>query len=227
MSRRAPRKSKKRLPYIFMSHSSVDSTFARRLVDDLDRLGVDVWLDDWDLDPGDRLRSSVGRGIERSRFFGVVLSPAFLKSKWCSFELERALSKERRTRKRVLLPIVIDSGPLPEWAAERVYVNFRGRYFPGLAELAGMVHRIPRRRIVEGIGKRRFKSVEAVGILLRELGWMGAGLWDAEDFDMVAALKGVSRQGKTVEFVPDEVIAMNPRLPLRIRRLLERAKQDP
>lgn len=227
MSRRPPRRSKKRRPHIFLSHSSVDSAFARRLVNHLDSLGVDVFLDDWDLNLGDALRPSIESGIERSRFFGVILSPSFLKSDWYQFELKQALKKEKRSGKRIVLPILVDSNKPPEWAAERVYVNFHPQYFRGLAELAAMVHRIPRRRIIEGIGNRTLKSVNAIGTLLATLGWTGAGLWDAEDFDQIAILKGVSRRGKTIEFIPDEVKAKNPGLSPRLRGLLNRAKHEP
>ena len=48
MSRRLPRRSKRRRPDMFLSHSSVDEVFARRLVEHLDSLGIDVWLAEWD-----------------------------------------------------------------------------------------------------------------------------------------------------------------------------------
>lgn len=227
MSRRLPRRSKRRRPDMFLSHSSVDEVFARRLVEHLDSLGIDVWLAEWDLDAGDRLRESIADAIERSRFFGVVVSSAFEKSDWCQRELRYALKKERQAKKRILVPIVLESGDLPKWAAERVFLRFDHDYYTGLANLAGMIHRIPRRRIHEETKQRRLRTAQGVGTMLRELGWGGAGLLDAEDFDQLATMAGVVRRGNTIEFIPDNVKARNPGLSPRLRRILNRAKWEP
>ena len=211
---------------MFLSHSSGDELFARRVSNHLDSLGVDVWLALWDLEAGDRLRESIKDAIERSRFVGLLVSPAFQKSAWCQLELKLALKKERLKKKRTLVPLLIDSQDVPDWAADRVFVRLDSGYYSGLFCLAGMVHRIPKRRIDEGLKGTRLRTVTGVGRRLEQLGWNGAGLLDASDFDELAKLKGVTRRGNKIEFNPDQVKARNPGLSARLRRILNQAKKE-
>jgi hypothetical protein len=66
---------------IFISHSSEDKNeIARPLADALVAKGLAVWYDDFSLKLGDSLRESIDRGLSRSRFGVVILSPYFFES---------------------------------------------------------------------------------------------------------------------------------------------------
>ena len=47
----------------FLCHSHSDKPFVRRLARDLSELAVDVWLDEWELAPGDSLHGCIGDAI--------------------------------------------------------------------------------------------------------------------------------------------------------------------
>jgi len=107
----------------FISHASEDKEdVVRPLAEALQILGFDIWYDEFRLTVGDSLRRSIDRGLSRSRFGIVVLSPAFLEKQWPQYELDGMVSKEMEGRK-VILPI---------W--HRVSKNEVMRYSPTLAD---------------------------------------------------------------------------------------------
>ena len=80
-----------KIPQLFLCHSSKDKEFVRRLASDLKELSVRVWLDEWELEPGDSLHDCIGSALQESAYVGVVLSPDSVASKWCNRELQTAL----------------------------------------------------------------------------------------------------------------------------------------
>jgi hypothetical protein len=88
---------------LFISHASEDKAgFVRPLVNRLSRHGLAVWFDETTLTLGDSLRGSIDKGLSRSRFGVVVLSPAFFSKKWPQLELDGLWSLEMLGGKRIL-----------------------------------------------------------------------------------------------------------------------------
>ncbi len=63
------------MQHIFISYSRKDINFARKLAEDLEKAGYDVWWDISDLRGGDDWVRLIPDAIEASGFFIVVLSP--------------------------------------------------------------------------------------------------------------------------------------------------------
>jgi hypothetical protein len=64
---------------VFISHASEDKDdFVRPLADNLQRSGLRVWFDEFTLTVGDSLRRSIDRGLAKSQYGIVVISPSFL-----------------------------------------------------------------------------------------------------------------------------------------------------
>jgi hypothetical protein len=94
---------------LFVSHASEDKeTFVRPLVEALDAEHLSVWYDESELRPGDRLIRSIERGLSRSRFGIVVISPSFLGKEWPRSELDALTNREFATGESVLLPVWLD-----------------------------------------------------------------------------------------------------------------------
>jgi hypothetical protein len=94
---------------LFVSHASEDKErFVRPLVRLLEDAGLDVWFDEASLRPGDSLIQSIEKGLSRSRFGIVVLSPSFFDKRWPRAELDALTSRELATGERVLLPVWLD-----------------------------------------------------------------------------------------------------------------------
>lgn len=93
---------------IFISYASDDSAFVRQLVPALRARGLKVWYDEGELRLGDSILRGIEDGLEHSRYFVLVLSPAFFKRSWAQFETGVALG---RRGKQHILPVYLGVGP--------------------------------------------------------------------------------------------------------------------
>lgn len=101
----------------FISHSSIDKPFVARLAADLrTREGIDAWLDQWEIRPGDRIPEKLEEGLSNAGIFVFVLSPESVNSQWVSYEKdawltaqldeEKRAREESRTPSRRLIPVL-------------------------------------------------------------------------------------------------------------------------
>jgi hypothetical protein len=89
----------------FICHASEDKDeIVSALAAGLIARGLRIWYDDLQLRVGDSLRRSIDKGLARSRFGIVVLSPAFFAKEWPQRELDGLVAKEVAGGK-VVLPI--------------------------------------------------------------------------------------------------------------------------
>lgn len=58
----------------FVSHSSKDRAFVKKLVDAMLRYGIDAWWDAYEIRPGDSIRRKINEGLRSSTYGVVVLS---------------------------------------------------------------------------------------------------------------------------------------------------------
>jgi hypothetical protein len=101
----------------FISHSSNDKDFVQRLAADLRmREGIDVWLDKWDILPGDKIPGRIEEAISDAEAFILVLSPDSVTSPWVEserqawlalqIEEERRAKEDSRPPNRRLIPVL-------------------------------------------------------------------------------------------------------------------------
>ncbi len=91
---------------VFISHASEDKeALVRPLAHALRELHVEVWYDEFTLRLGDSLRRSIDRGLLRSRFAIVVLSPDFFRKNWPQRELDGLVAREVGKGQRLILPV--------------------------------------------------------------------------------------------------------------------------
>lgn len=90
---------------VFISHASEDKfVFVTPLANALKRYGLKVWFDKFTLKVGDSLHRSIEKGLARSRYGVVVLSPKFLAKNWPMAELDGLFGREMEGHK-VILPV--------------------------------------------------------------------------------------------------------------------------
>jgi hypothetical protein len=101
-------------PKVFISHASEDK--ARFVVEFAQRLrqsGVDAWLDQWEMRPGDSLVDKVfEEGIAKAQAVIVVISAVSVTKPWVREELNLAVVK-RIGKGLKLIPVVIDACEIP------------------------------------------------------------------------------------------------------------------
>ncbi|HEY1450767.1 MAG TPA: TIR domain-containing protein [Solirubrobacteraceae bacterium] len=91
---------------VFISHSSLDQYIARTISAELERRGVETFLDAKDIETGDSLDDSIDGQLESCDELLMLLSPAALSSHWVLLEVGGAKALKKR-----LIPILIHVGP--------------------------------------------------------------------------------------------------------------------
>jgi hypothetical protein len=90
---------------VFISHSERDKDLARRVADGLHQEGLDVWLTEAEVFPGDNCARKVGQALEESQAMVVLLTPAALDSGWVRQEIEYALGSLNYRQR--LIPVLV------------------------------------------------------------------------------------------------------------------------
>ncbi len=119
----------------FLSHSSKDKAFVRKLAADLVANGVKVWIDEQRILVGDSIPEKIAQGLAESDFFLLVVSENSVNSSWVKKELNSALVHEIERRKVAVLPIKLDRAKMPDSVNDKLYADFRGSYEEGLKRL--------------------------------------------------------------------------------------------
>lgn len=108
---------------VFISHSSTDKPFVRRLATAIEAAGFQTWLDEKELVPGDPLAKKISDALDSARVVLVVVSSGSIASRWLSFELNKATDRMVKGECRVI-PIIIEKVPIPPEVGGLLYADF-------------------------------------------------------------------------------------------------------
>ena len=97
---------------VFISYSRREMRFVKKLAEDFEAKGYDVWFDLTDIEGGDRWANEIQKGIKASEYFVLVVSSNSIKSEWVEKEFLYASNKKLR-----IIPILfVDcEADLPIW----------------------------------------------------------------------------------------------------------------
>lgn len=100
--------------HVFLSHNSQDKPDVERLAEKLtDEADLTVFLDKWNLVPGDPWQEDLENALESSQTVAVFLGPAGI-SGWHNEELRNALSVRVSDRNRRVIPVLLPGTNMPE-----------------------------------------------------------------------------------------------------------------
>lgn len=138
---------------VFLSHSNKDREFVVRLANDLAGAGVDVWLDQWSLNPGETLAEAIDQALKASRFLVVVMSPDYFQSQWAQQEWHYALASELGDETVKLIPLMYRDCEVPLMLRMKVWIDFRdpANYRSALDRLVRSIHELSRRTDALGL----------------------------------------------------------------------------
>ncbi len=105
----------------FISYSSMNQEFAKRLYADLQNNNVRCWLATEDMKIGDRFRARIEESIRLHDKLLLILSETSVNSPWVESEVESAMERERKEGKTILFPVKLDNAVMDTsvaWAAE-------------------------------------------------------------------------------------------------------------
>jgi hypothetical protein len=105
----------------FISYTSHDQIFARKLYTDLQSNGVRCWFASEDLKIGDHYHQCIDESIRRYDKLVLILSEQAVQSAWVEREVVAAREKEDREKRQVLFPLRLDEAVIETtkaWAAD-------------------------------------------------------------------------------------------------------------
>lgn len=91
---------------VFLSHTHADQAFAARLSSQLRKHGVSVWAPSDAIRLGSRWASQIDSALDEAGVFVALVSPEYLRSQSCMFELGAAIGKSWEQRQAVV-PVLI------------------------------------------------------------------------------------------------------------------------
>lgn len=119
--------------HIFLSHNSRDKEFVRKLAAQLRLVGGDVWLDEWEIKPGDRIPSEASAALAAVNTVVVVWSANAANSRWVDAELASALARELRDGSLRIIPVRLDDTSLPMLLQPISWINAEDEGAVGVA----------------------------------------------------------------------------------------------
>ncbi len=194
-------------PDIFLSHSSKDKGLALKLATDLNFCATDVWLDEWEIEIGQSLTDVLATAMEKARFVAILLSQNYNKSVWTKREYKKALSREERENRVVMLPLILGEIEIPDFLEDKKYVDLRTQYYSGLAQIAGMVHDLSLFRINRALRERPPTDLRQIWDLLESIGFEPFVVLGRDDFAEILSVGGERVSDDYARFYPDMVHA--------------------
>ncbi len=111
---------------VFVSYGHEDAEWVRALAANLERAGLKVFFDEWELVGGDRITWQLEKGVHESASGVLVVSPHSLSRPWVREEYEALLRQAVEAPGRRLVPVLYADAELPVFLANRLWVDFRG-----------------------------------------------------------------------------------------------------
>lgn len=128
----------------FLSYSHKDKAFATTLASAMQRNGIAVWYDEWDVLGGFRIVQRIEEGLKWCNVFVVIMSPNSMQSRWVQRERESASTMEIP-----IIPILLADCEIPPLLRGIRYVDFRRaedypqRVFELLDAINGVTMKLP------------------------------------------------------------------------------------
>lgn len=136
---------------VFISHSSKDKDYARRLARDLEEAGHQPWLDEWQIKVGDCIVERVERAIGEADHLAIVLTGHSVSSGWVSREWKAKYWDEVSTGRVAVLPLLFESCEIPVLLKTKKYADFRDDRSKGLYDLLDALE--PESEIIADLAK--------------------------------------------------------------------------
>lgn len=212
---------------ILISYRSVNEAAAEDLAERLKRethpdgRALRVWLDKYEIAPGQSTVAGINEGLEKSRHVGLLLTPAYFDSAsgWTDAEWHASLYEDPDGRTSRVIPILIENYPrLPALLRHLNIVDLRGkdstREYRRLVDL--LTGRFPARRRADG------QTVEPNGRLsattLASERSMSGGEPDEVSENLLSNLLPVSQlpQGVWVAPLSPDLLSRTGRVPAKV-----------
>lgn len=103
---------------VFLSHNSEDKPWVETLARNLQRHGVEPFLDLWNLKLGERFIPGLQQGLDESKHGILICTPNTAESYWLQNEYDEMLMRRQRDPDFRMIPVLV-RGELPEFFGSR------------------------------------------------------------------------------------------------------------
>ncbi len=199
---------------VFLSHSSQNKDVVQDLANRLKSDGVRVWLDEWEIRPGDSIPAKVEDGLENSRVLVLCMSAEAFGSDWTQLESHTFRFKDPLNQNRRFIPLRLDDTPTKGSLAQFSYIDWRTseseREYTKLLNACKTVEELPETQIADGSDDTRIAvqlALEGHSIWAMEfspdrnfaftsegLNSKTAQLWDLKSGQCLRTFKGHTRE---------------------------------
>lgn len=115
--------------YVFISHASEEKKdIVIPVAQQLDKLGINYFLDAKEIQWGKSLSQSLTGGLNRADYFLAFISENYVNKKWPMLELEAALNRQIADRPDFILPVLIGDLQQRKRIAEQIALLMNLRY---------------------------------------------------------------------------------------------------
>lgn len=133
-------------PRVYLAHASEDKAIVRPVAEYLMAHGIDVWFDEWEINPGDSLRQKMEEGLGEMTHFMVVLTPASIGKPWVALEIDVGIVKRVGGESR-MVPVVVGLDPrrLTPFLRTMLYIEIDPASEADLKALVDRLHGVSRK----------------------------------------------------------------------------------
>ncbi len=109
---------------VFLSHSAKDKAVVREVAERLQRDGLKVWFDEWEIKPGESIPSKIEHGLEHSRVLVLCMSAHAFGSDWAQLEAGTFRFRDPLNKDRRFIPLRIDEARIKGSLAKFLYIDW-------------------------------------------------------------------------------------------------------
>jgi TIR domain len=95
-------------PLCFLSHNSQDKDVVHDVAAILHASGIECWLDEWEILPGDNITKKISAGLEQATHLVFFMSQASMHSSWADQELNASLYRAISSGKQRIVPVMLE-----------------------------------------------------------------------------------------------------------------------
>lgn len=127
---------------VFLSHANEDKKIVRRISRDLTQSGIEVWIDETSIKPGQSIGRQLEDGLAEADYLLVLLSTSAISSKWVRREWEAKLHLSKRDTLDKIIPVLLEECEVPPLLQTLACADFRSDYETGISGLLHALHRV-------------------------------------------------------------------------------------
>ena len=191
----------------FLSYSHLDKDFANKIAKELQKNGVDVWWDKWEIQVGDSLIQKIfEEGLSECDIFLILISKNSVNSKWVKEELSAAIVSKLAGVKKII-PIIKEKCDIPLSLRSLMWVDLSEDFSEGIRKITKSIFNVTEKPPVGKIPDYISKLKNGVGGLSKLASTIGYIMLkrESDHLGFEKAFKGKALMESTLNFTSEEM----------------------